>query len=89
MEEVEGLEDDADVRTAEVVAFGARERVDVGVGDADGAGGGVEQSEDEVEEGRFSGAGFAGEEDVLVVCEGERRDVDDRACIGGVLKGEI
>lgn len=84
VEEVEGLEDDADVFSAEVVSCGTGDFVDVSAGDAEGAGCGLEQPEDEIEECGFPGAGLSGEEDLLGVFAGEFGDVEQRVGLVGV-----
>lgn len=89
VQEVEGLEDDADVSAPEVVAVGAGELVDIAARDADGAGGGFEEAHDEVEEGGLARAGLAGEEDLLGGGDGELRDVEGGGLLARVGEAEV
>jgi len=84
LEEVEGLDDHADVGAAEVVALGAAEFVDGAAGDADLARGGLEQAQDEVEEGALAHAGAALEEHLLPRVDGEGGNIDERFAGSGL-----
>src|SRR5258706_291247 len=70
-EEVEALEDEADLGAAHFGAFGVGEFGEVGAVDEDRAGGGVGEAAEDVEKGGFSGAGRAYDGDELAGGDGE------------------
>jgi hypothetical protein len=77
LEQIEGLEDVADVSGAESVEAGFGEGGEIGLMEDDGAGVGADDSGDEVEEGGFAGAGGSDECDLLGCVKGKMGDVDD------------
>ena len=90
-DQVELLEDEADLVGAEAVEFGGGHGGDVDAVDLELAGGGAVEAAEEVDEGGFAGAGGAGDGDPLAGDDGEGGVVEgaDDAAVAGVLAGDV
>jgi hypothetical protein len=87
-DEVEGLEDEADLLGPQVAQSVVAERRDVGVADPDAPGGRVVEAADQVEERRLPGAGGPRDGEELARLDGKRDAAQgghDRAPEGVVL----
>ena len=90
-DQVELLEDEADLVGAEAVEFGGGHGGDVDVVDLELAGGGAVETADEIDEGALAGAGGAGDGDPLAGDDGEGGVVEGAhdACVACVLAGDV
>ncbi len=90
-DEVELLEDEADLVGAEAVELGGAHGGDVDVVDFEFAGGGAVEAADQVDEGALAGAGGAGDGDPFAGDDGEGGvgEGADGAAVAGVLAGDV
>ena len=90
-DEVELLEDEADLFGAEVIEGGGAHGAGVGAVDAELAAGGLVEAAEEIDEGAFAGAGGAGDGDPLAGDdrEGGVGQGADGAGAAGVVAGDV